>query len=81
MTGDRIYVSIQDDWWDMIAFRVYGMQRGSEHLMYRLLEANYHLREIARFPAGVAVTVPSVDLVTTEISLVPWKNATVIPKQ
>jgi phage tail protein X len=71
-------VSIQDDWWDMIAIRVYGFKRGNEHLMYRLLEANYPLREIARFPAGIAVTVPEVQI-ETEIPLVPWKIATLIP--
>jgi phage tail protein X len=74
----RIYVSTQDDWWDMIAIRVYGRVRGFEHLMYRLLEANYSLREVASFPGGVAVVVPPIDVVT-EIPLVPWKAATAIP--
>lgn len=75
----RIYVSQQGDWWDMIAMRVYGMQRGNEHLMFRLIEANYHLRDVSWFPAGVAVFVPPNTDVTTEIPLVPWKSATRIP--
>jgi phage tail protein X len=74
----RIYVSTQGDWWDLIAMRVYGMKRGNEHLMYRLLEANYSLREVSNFPAGVPVIVPTVD-VATEIPLVPWTSATFIP--
>ena len=74
----RIYVSIQGDWWDMIAIRCYGRKRGNEHLMFRLIEANYHLRDISHFPAGIAVIVPEVDVVTT-IPLVPWKNAVVTP--
>lgn len=76
--GARIYVSTQGDWWDMIAIRVYGRKRGNEHLMYRLLESNYAIRELSNFPAGVAVIVPEVD-VATEIPLVPWKSATRIP--
>jgi phage tail protein X len=76
--GNRIYVSIQGDVWDMIAIRCYGRQRGNEHLMYRLLEENYYLKEVVIFPAGIAVNVPAAD-VTTTIPLVPWKSATRIP--
>ena len=72
---DRIYVSTQGDWWDLIAIRVYGRVRGNEHLMYRLLEENPALRELVAFPGGVAVSVPDVP-VTSEIPLVPWKSAT-----
>jgi hypothetical protein len=60
----------------MIAMRVYGEKRGNEHLMYRLLEANYPLRDIVNFPAGVPVVVPEVEDVETTIPLVPWKTAT-----
>lgn len=74
----RIYMSIQGDYWDMIAIRVYGRQRGNEHLMYRLLEENYALREVVEFPAGLQVVVPMIDVVT-EIPLVPWKVATIGP--
>lgn len=74
----RIYISMQGDWWDMIAIRVYGAQRGNEHLMYRLLEANYPLREMAHFPAGIPVIVPTIE-VQTEIPLVPWTTATIGP--
>lgn len=73
--GARVYVSTQGDWWDMIAIRVYGRKRGNEHLMFRLLEANYPIRELSNFPAGVPVIVPAQD-VETVIPLVPWKNAT-----
>jgi phage tail protein X len=74
----RIYISTQGDWWDMIAMRVYGLKRGNEHLMYRLLEANYPIAEIANFPAGIPVIVPTV-AVKTEIPLVPWTSATIGP--
>jgi phage tail protein X len=74
----RVYISTQGDWWDVIAMRVYGRKRGNEHLMFRLLEANYALREVSNFPAGIAVIVPEVEI-ETEIPLVPWKTATRIP--
>jgi phage tail protein X len=75
--ADRIYVSIQDDRWDMISLRVYGGKRGDDHLMHRLIEANYPLREISVFPAGIAVVVPPV-ATRTDIPLVPWKKASVL---
>ena len=74
----RIYVSIQGDWWDMIAIRCYGRKRGNEHLMHRLIEANYPLRDLCNFPAGVAVIVPEIE-VGSQIQLVPWKRASRLP--
>jgi phage tail protein X len=73
----RTYISIQGDWWDLISLKVYGMRRGDDHLMHKLIEANYDLRDVSHFPAGVVVYVPDVP-VKTEIPLVPWKKATVI---
>jgi phage tail protein X len=72
--ANRIYISVQGDWWDLISLRVYGMRRGDDHLMHKLIEANYPLREVSHFPAGVAVIVPEMP-VKTEIPLVPWKKA------
>ena len=76
--GQRIYISTQGDWWDLIAIKVYGRKRGNERFMYRLLEANYPLRDIVQFPAGIAVIVPDIGVVT-EIPLVPWTSATIGP--
>jgi len=70
----RIYITIQGDWWDLIAIRVYGRQRGNEHLMYRLLEENWPLKDVGQFPAGVPVIVPEV-AIAVEVQLVPWKKA------
>jgi phage tail protein X len=78
--ADRIYISTQGDWWDLIALRVYGMRRGDDHLMHKLIEANYKLRDVSQFPAGIAVIVPDLP-VKTEIPLVPWKKASVITSQ
>jgi phage tail protein X len=71
----RQYVTTQGDMWDLISLRVFGMRRGDDHLMHELLiAANYTLRNVCRFPAGIAVNIPA--LVTkTEVPLVPWKKA------
>jgi Phage Tail Protein X. len=71
-------VSTQGDVWDMIAIRVYGFKRGNEHLMFRLIEANYHLRNISIFPAGIGVAVPDINI-ATDVPLVPWKKALIVP--
>jgi hypothetical protein len=73
----RIYISVQDDWWDLIALKVYGMRRGDEFYMHKLIEANYYLREVCHFPAGVAVIVPDLPI-KTSIPLVPWKKASIV---
>jgi phage tail protein X len=71
------YISVQGDWWDLIALKVYGMQRGDDHLMHKLLEANPALHDYCQLPAGLAVSVPALPVKTT-IVLVPWKSASVI---
>jgi phage tail protein X len=78
VTGGRIYVTVQGDWWDLIALKVFGMRRGDEYLMHKLIEANYTLRDIAQFSGGIVVVVPDIETRTT-IALVPWKLTTVIP--
>jgi phage tail protein X len=74
----RVYISMQGDVWDMIAIRAYGTKRGNEHLMYRLLEENWPLRDVVIFPAGVPVIIPEIAIDTT-IQLVPWKKADQVP--
>lgn len=73
----RVYVTTQGDWWDVISIRCYGMKRGDDHLMHKLIEANYDLKNVSKFPAGLTVVVPEVP-VRTEIPLVPWKRALVV---
>lgn len=73
----KTYVTTQGDFWDLISLRCYGMRRGDDHLMHKLIEANYTLREISQFPAGVIVDVPEIEI-KTEIPLVPWKRASLI---
>ena len=78
LTG-RIYITTQGDMWDLISLRVYGMKRRDDHLLHHLLiQANYPLRNVCRFPGGIAVNIPNLP-VKTEIPLVPWKKAQRIP--
>ena len=77
-TGASIYISVQGDWWDLIALKVYGMRRGDEMFMHDLIEANYEIRDICNFPAGVQVIVPPLP-VRTVIPLVPWTSASLVP--
>jgi hypothetical protein len=56
------------------------MRRGDELNMHKLIEANYYLKDVNHFPAGVAVIVPDLP-VRTEIPLVPWKNANILTPQ
>ena len=76
-TGAHIYISVQDDWWDLIALKVYGMRRGDEFYMHKLIEANYYLKDVCHFPGGVAVIIPDLP-VKTSIPLVPWKKASIV---
>jgi len=73
----RTYVSVQDDWWDIISLKCYGMRRGDEYYMHKLIEANYELRELSHFPGGIIVNVPDLP-VKVSIPLVPWKRASII---
>lgn len=65
------YTTIQGDSWDSIAFRLWGR----EHLMTALMEANPDHADVLLFPAGVALTVPDVNLSSTMqpiTELPPW---------
>jgi phage tail protein X len=73
----RIYTSVQGDWWDLISLKVYGMQRGDDHHLDILMEANYPIKDLNEFPAGVQVVVPDLP-VKTIIPLVPWTSAYVV---
>ncbi|HKD74512.1 MAG TPA: tail protein X [Ktedonobacterales bacterium] len=75
--GASIYISIQGDWWDLISLKVYGMRRGDEYYMHKLIEANYELRDLCEFPAGVQVIVPALP-VKVEMPLVPWTSASIV---
>ena len=74
---NKVYVSVQVDYWDLISLKMYGMRRGDDHYMHKLIEANYAIRDLVEFPGGVAVIVPELP-VKTSIPLVPWKSASIV---
>jgi hypothetical protein len=77
--GDQVYVSVQGDMWDLISQKVYGMQRGSDHYLDRLIEANPQFNSYNQLPGGFYILVPPLPT-QTEIPLVPWKRATILIK-
>lgn len=64
------YVTIQGDMWDSISFKNYG----SEYYIAELIEANLEYREVVIFPANISLTIPDIDVPTTQI-LPPWKRS------
>lgn len=67
----KTYITQSGDWFDLVAFRVYGGKMGDEVYMSELLAANYDLRKTWRFPAGYVLNVPI--LPPREVQpLVPW---------
>ncbi|SHN77215.1 tail protein X [Desulfitobacterium chlororespirans] len=53
----KLYVTIQGDTWDAIAYKTLG----SEYRLPLLLEANRQHRKITIFPGGIELTIPEVD--------------------
>lgn len=62
------YRTQQGDFWDTIAWRLWG----KEELMHELLRANPEHADVLVFPAGVVLTVPDVNTSTVPKNLPPW---------
>lgn len=62
------YRTQQGDFWDTIAWRLWG----KEELMHELLRANPEHADVLVFPAGVVLTVPDVNTSTVPQDLPPW---------
>jgi phage tail protein X len=71
------YTSVQGDMWDLISLRVYGMQKGADHYMHTLLEANPALHDYCSLPGGLTIVVPDAPASTATLALVPWKTASI----
>jgi phage tail protein X len=70
------YTTRSGDTWDMIAVRVYGAARplDAERFMAELLDANPAYNYIARFDAGVVLSVPPLPAPLPPASLPPWRK-------
>lgn len=64
------YITTQGDTFDIIAKRVYGR----ENLAHKIIQANFDLRKIVLFPAGVKVICPVLDLTEYNDNLPIWKR-------
>lgn len=64
------YTTIQGDMWDTIAYRLWG----NEMLSHHLLASNPSYRNMVIFPSGITLTVPSLSTeLTTKAVDPPWK--------
>lgn len=64
-----IYITIQGDTWDIIAFKVYG----NEKYMSNLLKVNPNYIDTIFFRAGIKIICPDIERSSTE-NLPPWKR-------
>ena len=65
----KIYITKQNDTWDLIAFNHYG----NENMMSELIDENLSLSHYVIFPAGIKINIPEAVLKISK-SLPPWIN-------
>ena len=65
------YTTIQGDTWDVIAYKLYGL----ESRMLQLMEYNPEHMHIVVFSAGIILTVPELQEEVMSY-LPPWKQVT-----
>ena len=63
----NVYITEQNDTWDLIAFKVLGDEKYTSHL----LSSNRELSKVVFFPAGVALIIPEIEKNKTGVEP-PW---------
>lgn len=58
----KTYTTISGDTWDLIAYQ----QMGDEKYMKQLIAANLMLSEVLRFDAGTVLTIPDMEVASSE---------------
>ncbi len=66
-----MYITVQGDKWDEIAYKVYGDTRFTD----TLFAANPQYRKIYIFSAGIELETPEIGVKLTTDYLPPWKKA------
>ena len=66
------YRTVQNDTWDMIAFRLWRSQGGEKNIS-TLIEANEQYKDYVIFPAGIVLNVPEIEDMTAQ-SIPPWRR-------
>ena len=64
------YTTISGDTWDIIAYKLYGIETMAD----RLMAVNHRLLDYFVFPAGVVLDVPEVEQEAID-GLPPWMTA------
>ena len=70
ITGFTEYVTSENDTFDLISFKKYG----NEFFASLIIEYNRQYADVILFDAGVALSLPEVDITETEKSLPPWRQ-------
>lgn len=65
------YVTMQNDAWDAVAFRLWG----DERLFHHLMAANPEHRDVVLFAAGVELTIPEKPENFVAFELPPWRRS------
>ncbi|UQZ90699.1 phage tail protein [Deltaproteobacteria bacterium Smac51] len=66
----EIYVTVQGDAWDAVAYRLWG----NERLFMELIKANPDYMDTVIFPAGVELVIPSRPEDLVKMELPPWRS-------
>ncbi len=69
--GITAYTTKNGDMWDSIAFSQMGDYKYTDILM----RANLKYREYFIFPSGIELTIPTVNRITENKLIPPWKRA------
>lgn len=67
----KIYRTIQNDSFDLIAYRLWD----NEHLCHKLMAANPDYMDVLLFEPGIELTVPEIELPAPKADLPPWYGA------
>ena len=65
----NVYITIQNDTWDLVSFKVLG----SEKYTSKLLACNPELSKIVFFPPGIAIIIPDIEKFKTGVEP-PWSS-------
>lgn len=68
---NRKYLTKLGDTWDVVSLLMYD----SELFVDELIQANWHLRDVAMFSAGISLTIPPIAAERRNVAdLPPWRR-------
>lgn len=69
----KVYYTVNGDTWDLISYKVYGV----EQYFHKLMRANLNLLSIAVFDSNIPIIVPGIsseDEIVDKSKLPPWRR-------